>query len=155
MILMSSRRICVSSSRPKGRVRRRLGPWWVICPISITCETTSCNPRSLLQNMRLRDIPRITLIKGSEIYENAQDIVLHVKLLIMQTMNGFYKRGIDIPESISILQSILKLVRVYGSTEFFQMQSWMECIAFMLLLLHLQSTGTMVLGGFMKEVLKR
>jgi CxC5 like cysteine cluster associated with KDZ transposases/CxC6 like cysteine cluster associated with KDZ transposases len=44
----------------------------VICPISITCETTSCNPRSLLQNTRLRDIPRVTLIKGSEIYENVQ-----------------------------------------------------------------------------------
>jgi hypothetical protein len=44
----------------------------VICPISFTCETASCNPRSLLQNTRLRDIPRVTLIKGSEIYENVQ-----------------------------------------------------------------------------------
>ena len=44
----------------------------VICPYSITCETASCNPRSLLQNTRLRDIPRVTLIKGSEIYENVQ-----------------------------------------------------------------------------------
>ena len=44
----------------------------VICPISITCETASCNPRSLLQNTRLRDIPRVTLIKDSEIYENVQ-----------------------------------------------------------------------------------
>ena len=44
----------------------------VICPHSNTCETASCNPRSLLQNMRLRDIPRVTLIKGSEIYENVQ-----------------------------------------------------------------------------------
>ena len=44
----------------------------VICPLSITCETASCNPQSLLQNTRLRDIPRITLIKGSEIHENVQ-----------------------------------------------------------------------------------
>ena len=44
----------------------------VICPNSITCETASCNFRSLLQITRLRDIPRITLIKGSEIYENVQ-----------------------------------------------------------------------------------
>ena len=44
----------------------------VICPVSITCETASCNPRSLLQNMRLRDIPRVTLIKDSEIHENVQ-----------------------------------------------------------------------------------
>ena len=49
----------------------------VICPISITCETTSCNPRSLLQNTRLRDIPRVTLIKGSEIYENVQVLTGH------------------------------------------------------------------------------
>ena len=44
----------------------------VICPLSMTCETATCNPRSLLQNTRLRDIPRVTLIKGSEIYENIQ-----------------------------------------------------------------------------------
>ena len=44
----------------------------VICPHSITCETASCNPCSLLQNSRLRDIPRVTLIKGSDIYENVQ-----------------------------------------------------------------------------------
>jgi hypothetical protein len=44
----------------------------VICPYSNTCETASCNPRSLLQNTRLRDIPRVTLIKSSEIYENVQ-----------------------------------------------------------------------------------
>ena len=49
----------------------------VICPISITCETTSCNPRSLLQNTRLRDIPRATLIKGSEIYKNVQVLTGH------------------------------------------------------------------------------
>jgi len=44
----------------------------VICPHSNTCVTASCNPRSLLQKTRLRDIPRVTLIKGSEIYENVQ-----------------------------------------------------------------------------------
>src|SRR5277367_6915374 len=44
----------------------------VICPYSITCETASCNPRSLLQKAKLVDIPRVTLIKGSEIYENVQ-----------------------------------------------------------------------------------
>ena len=44
----------------------------VICPRSITCETASCNPRSLLQKTKLTDIPRVTLIKGSEVYENVQ-----------------------------------------------------------------------------------
>ena len=49
----------------------------VICPHSVACETTSCNPRSLLQNTKLRDIPRVTLIKGSEIYENVQVLTGH------------------------------------------------------------------------------
>ncbi len=44
----------------------------VICPVSVVCETATCNPRSLLQNTKLRDIPRVTLIKGSEIHENVQ-----------------------------------------------------------------------------------
>ena len=44
----------------------------VICPHSVVCETTKCNPQSLLQNTKLRDIPRVALIKGSEIYENVQ-----------------------------------------------------------------------------------
>jgi CxC5 like cysteine cluster associated with KDZ transposases len=44
----------------------------VICPHTVVCETLSCKPRSLLQNTRLRDIPRVTLIKGSTIFENVQ-----------------------------------------------------------------------------------
>jgi len=38
----------------------------------MTCETTSCNPQSLLQKTKLGDIARVTLIKGSGIYENIQ-----------------------------------------------------------------------------------
>lgn len=41
----------------------------VICPNTFVCETTTCNPRSLLQITKQRDIPRVTLIKGSTIYE--------------------------------------------------------------------------------------
>ena len=44
----------------------------VICPNAVVCETNTCNPRSLLQTTRIRDIPRVTLIKGSTIYENVQ-----------------------------------------------------------------------------------
>ena len=44
----------------------------VICPNAITCETTTCNPRSLLQITKVRDIPKVTLIKNSTIYENVQ-----------------------------------------------------------------------------------
>ena len=44
----------------------------VICPNEVVCETTTCNPCSLLQITKLQDIPRVTLIKGSTIYEDVQ-----------------------------------------------------------------------------------
>ena len=44
----------------------------VICPNSFLYEISSCNPRSLLQNTKPRDIARVILIKGSSIYENVQ-----------------------------------------------------------------------------------
>ena len=42
----------------------------VLCPNAVICETETCNPRSLLQITKVRDIPKVTLIKGSDIYEN-------------------------------------------------------------------------------------
>ena len=42
----------------------------VICPNAVVCETTTCNPHSLRQITKVRDIPRVTLIKGSTIYED-------------------------------------------------------------------------------------
>ena len=42
----------------------------VICPNTFVCETAMCNPCSLLQITKQRDIPRVTLIKGSTIYED-------------------------------------------------------------------------------------
>lgn len=44
----------------------------LICPNAVVCETSTCNPRSLLQTTKIWDIPRVTLIKGSTIYENVQ-----------------------------------------------------------------------------------
>jgi hypothetical protein len=44
----------------------------VVCPNAVVCETTTCNPRSLLQITKVRDIPRVTLIKGTTTYENVQ-----------------------------------------------------------------------------------
>jgi hypothetical protein len=34
------------------------------------CETVNCNSRSLLQSTRTRDIPQVTLMKNSVIYDN-------------------------------------------------------------------------------------
>jgi hypothetical protein len=47
----------------------------VICPDVMECETMSCRPRSLLQDTRDRDVPRVTLIKGIKIHG-------HVHLLV-------------------------------------------------------------------------
>ena len=44
-------------------------PALVLCPSSTVCTTGSCNPRSLLQVTKVRDIPRVTLITGSVIHE--------------------------------------------------------------------------------------
>lgn len=48
---------------------KSIQPILVICPNSYECETLDCQPRSLLQNTRLRDIPLVTLIKGFEYYD--------------------------------------------------------------------------------------
>jgi CxC5 like cysteine cluster associated with KDZ transposases/CxC6 like cysteine cluster associated with KDZ transposases len=49
---------------------KSIEPVLLICPIAMECETSTCNPRSLLQNTRNRDIPRVTLIKDAKIYQD-------------------------------------------------------------------------------------
>ena len=44
-------------------------PALVICPISMQCQTMSCNHRSIRLDTRDRDVPRVTLIKGTKIYD--------------------------------------------------------------------------------------
>jgi hypothetical protein len=46
-------------------------PIHMICPNAVECETVGCHCRSLLQITKARDIPKVTLIKGSKIFENA------------------------------------------------------------------------------------
>jgi uncharacterized Zn finger protein (UPF0148 family) len=43
----------------------------MICPISMCCTTQSCKGRALQQTTRIRDVPSVTLIKGTTIYKNA------------------------------------------------------------------------------------
>ena len=47
-------------------------PALLICPNSAVCLTAGCNHFSLHQQSRLRDIPRVTLIKGTNIFHNVQ-----------------------------------------------------------------------------------
>ena len=44
-------------------------PAHVICPDSVVCETLTCDPCSLLQWTRLRDVPLVSLIKNFNVYE--------------------------------------------------------------------------------------
>lgn len=68
----------LSSYDDTGRYVRKLQPVshaeiqpvYIICPISSTCETESCNPRGLQQATKNRDIPLVTLIKGTTIHHN-------------------------------------------------------------------------------------
>jgi hypothetical protein len=48
---------------------RNIEPALVICPSVMECETVTCNPRSLLQNIDNRDMAKVTFIKGTKIYD--------------------------------------------------------------------------------------
>ncbi|KAF8811161.1 hypothetical protein BYT27DRAFT_7336233 [Phlegmacium glaucopus] len=47
-------------------------PALLICPRSSVCLTSGCSQPSLKQNSRPRDVPRVTLIKGTNVYHNVQ-----------------------------------------------------------------------------------
>ena len=46
---------------------KAIEPMHLICPGSYQCETSSCSPFSLTQNTRYRDIPQVTLLKGTDV----------------------------------------------------------------------------------------
>src|SRR5271168_1479105 len=62
------------TGRYKGKLKlvshAKIQPVYVICPISSTCKTVTCNPCGLQQATRARDIPLVTLIKGTTIHHN-------------------------------------------------------------------------------------
>src|SRR5271168_531529 len=59
---------------PKNKLvlisQKQIWPVLVICPRSTICEDMNCEPRSLIQGTKPRDIPKVTLIKGTMIYKN-------------------------------------------------------------------------------------
>ncbi len=65
-------------SNKYGKVKYKLKPTsykaiegiHFICPNTFECTTHSCNPRSLQQVTRIRDIPFVTLINGFNVYED-------------------------------------------------------------------------------------
>jgi CxC5 like cysteine cluster associated with KDZ transposases/CxC6 like cysteine cluster associated with KDZ transposases len=52
--------------------KKEIEPVYVICPNAVECETMDCNPRSLVQAIGQRDIPKVTLIRGIDIHDDVQ-----------------------------------------------------------------------------------
>ena len=48
----------------------QIQPAIVICPDSVECEQMSCKPYAMHQITKTRDIPKVKLVKGSDIYQN-------------------------------------------------------------------------------------
>ena len=57
--------------------QKQIQPVLVICPRSVVCEDIDCKARSLVQKTKLRDIPKVTLIKGTTIYKNVPLLTGH------------------------------------------------------------------------------
>jgi hypothetical protein len=49
---------------------KSIEPVLLICPITMECETSTCNPQSLVHDTHHRDLPRVTLIKNAKIYQD-------------------------------------------------------------------------------------
>src|SRR5271169_2590347 len=73
-----SKRLNLYPDNSKGKFQGKLKPIshaqiqpvLVICPNSIECEEMSCDPWAVHQITKTRDIPKVTLVKGSDIYQN-------------------------------------------------------------------------------------
>lgn len=69
----------LNAFKPNGRLRHRrktisyhaIEPVYLICPQAYQCETLSCSPYSLAQNVSFAQIPQVTLLKGSEAHRFA------------------------------------------------------------------------------------
>ena len=65
-----------SNGKFKGKLKpvshESIQPVHMICPEDVVCQTAKCNPRSLVLGVKLRDIPRVTLIKGCTAHANVQ-----------------------------------------------------------------------------------
>jgi CxC5 like cysteine cluster associated with KDZ transposases len=49
---------------------QEIQPVLAICPNSVNCEDMTCEARGLLQSTEIRDIPLVTLIKGTTVHKN-------------------------------------------------------------------------------------
>jgi hypothetical protein len=88
----------------------------LICPNAVVCESSTCNPCSLLQSTKIQSIPRVTLIKGSTIYENVhvltgrcpkcRTIYLADRECVAQPDNKFTRVYLNSPRYLKVGQSL-------------------------------------------------
>jgi hypothetical protein len=57
------------SKRVEPVSQDRIKPVYLLCPTTFTCTTATCNPRSLLQCTKDRDIPHTKLIIGTTLHD--------------------------------------------------------------------------------------
>jgi len=69
-------------------------PVLVICPDAVVCQSLNCNPRSLKQNTRDRDIPLVDLIKGTNNFCNVP-VLTGICLGCKTTYSADHERFID------------------------------------------------------------
>ena len=72
-------------------------PALLICPKSSVCLTSGCNQPSLKQNTQSRDIPWVTLVKGTNVYHNVQLLsgccaVLYTAPLVLSEFAGLWQK---------------------------------------------------------------
>jgi hypothetical protein len=56
---------------------KEIEPALVICPISMECQTKQCQLHAIHQHTHNRDIPRVTLVKGTKIFSNVPVLAGH------------------------------------------------------------------------------
>jgi hypothetical protein len=80
-LAMALKLIPQTKKAPKTKLlpisQKQIQPVLVICPRSVVCEDMACSPRSLVQKTKLRDIPKVTLIKSTTIYHKVPLLTGH------------------------------------------------------------------------------
>ena len=124
-----------------GQFQKKLGPISlseiepirIICPISMTCTTSTCKPVHLEQLTRTRDIPIVTLIQGNKILKNVLVMTgvcntchTHYELIMKAFWFQLKTKALILLKKdrrfTLILLAISKLELVYGLTGPFPMQ---------------------------------
>ena len=126
----------------------QIQPVLVICPDSIECKEISCEPWAIHQITKTRDIPKVTLVKGSDIYQNVSVLTgqcSRCKTLYLadrETLSEVVSKEETRKRRIYLIS---KLGRVFGLIESFQIQWLMACIASMHLPLLIWNIGIIAL----------